>query len=243
MDEKEFNQKHWEEGHVHFTRSDLASLTRCFGEKYLAEAVLKSGFERFLEVGPGQEYRALRELATVKAGGRQILPEGAVWGADPEYGSPSVRGSSAFAIAQRVGVQLEPKSVEEISLLIRAGQIAPFQFVFCRGVASMGGMGDYFFSSSGQRMSQGVEKCLGIIRNMTRCLDQSPESLIMVSTKLLHSCLPFREEELRRIGLEVVYADLPGLEGELPFERLVLAGVYPETPKEDLFQLAICKRE
>ena len=220
-----------------YLRRDLGALVDYSGQPSLRAAFLSLGIRRVLEVGTGLEFEAIQQLAGLQTSEEEpfFKPED-LWAVDPEIWT-----DERLACLQRVKPFFKRFSrgsalAQEVARQIKEG-CPPFDLVFSKGVASIGGLlrGD-------ETIEQTRENGLAIIAAMGECLNPAnPHALLLACTKS-DSILPFCQGDLEDLGLAIVYAEeVQGQTAKDWIEVLQRAKIFPPSG-ETFSNLVICKR-
>lgn len=229
-------------GDISCLRTDLIALTRYLGEDNLRDVIQGDGLNRCLEVGAGTRLDALEMLAELRdVDGVPVYSPDGLWVVDPKVDIFTMASHSSYGdLRDRLTIKRCP--AEQIRDGVLKGDTPSFNLVFSRGVVSRGGISSIPTARRGETpeiLQKNLREAGFLIGTMEQCLDN--EGLMVLSTSTNYSILPFPRKELERLGLKVVHSHTAG-EGAALFKEYIQAGIYPETPREEIFDLVICKR-
>lgn len=236
-----------EKGEICRLRWDLVELTNYLGEENLRGGILTHNLTRCIEVGVGTAWDGLEMLTALKRpNGKPVFAPENLWAIDPSSINP-------FQIMAKENPELLLRItangwfVEDTVQKVKEGVIKPFDLLFAKGVVSHGGTrflsGTQIDYKGGKRA---LEKNLGIIfktiEAMRDCLSDNPNAVMVLSTTTHSSILPFRQQDLKLIGLDPVHIHQQKGQGAILFQPFQNAGIYPENPEEKIFDLVICRK-
>ena len=173
---------------LEFVRESLNGLS-------LLDLFKSSGVNRAMEVGPAGEYDNIKSLASLSTDSENFhFKRENLWAVDPVIWSDADLG-----YLQDIGQYLnrftrERVRVEKIAEAIKTKEIDPFNFVFCKGVVSIGNLG---------QKDNVVKTGLTIIDSMVECMN-GPGALLLITAKLENTMLPIWKGHLEQRGLEVI---------------------------------------
>jgi hypothetical protein len=234
-----------ERGEICRLRWDLIELTQFLGKENLRDGILAYKLARCVEVGVGTAWDGLEMLTALKTpDGKPVFTPDNLWAVDPSS-QDFIRLMAKEEPRLLAKITAKRWLVEDVAQKVKEGVIEPLDLLIAKGVVSFGGASflSGITSSNSQRM---LEKELAVIfktiEAMKDCLSDNSSSVMVLSTTTHSSILPFRQQDLRKIGLEPVHIREQKGEGAGLFKIFQRAGVYPKEPGEKIFDLAICKK-
>lgn len=221
-----------------YLRGDLRAFDFHFKQS-LADGFSSRNIQRVLEVGVGEDFEAIKQLSYQSADGKPLFDRENLWAIDP-----SLRDDSHLAHLTKLYGYLskfrrERTGVETFAPRVLSGEIAPFDFVFSKGVVSYGS--DVLGHGSTEERE---EIGLGLIAAMRDCLNpDNPEALLMLATQHYEEFLPFCARDYEDIGLGMVYSETTDDPISLRAAQIYREnGTFRDHPEGVAYNLVICKR-
>lgn len=233
-------QREREEGQICRLGRGLVELTNYLGRGNLKDGIIGGSLFRCLEVGPGQTTDTLEALSLLTSDGHPVYSPENLWAVDPFINLSKTLSTVPYLAGLKGRFTFKMWSAEETANAVARREIPPFDLVIAKGVVSHGGIN--YLGVSREALEEGLEAVFSVIRSMRRCLSDNPNAVMLLATTTFDSILPFREQELEKLGLSVVYAHTQTGKGAMLIREYQEAGIYVDTKKKEIIDLVICKK-